>query len=279
MTLAYVPCEKCSYENVARYEGFVVTRNLFEAEVCIDDPVLFLKRIKGVVDDVHCLLWGDTVYNALFYMKEMAHYDNFIVASMWNFEMFVKVGFPPKGMKKRHIRPIQVEEKRDKLFITLGESRFFDRKNLTLVDSLTREMGLRSQTIVVGNLGNPDYPAFSLTEQQKYELYARAKFFLALSKSEGFGLPPVEAMAVGTIPIFVNAHGYRENLVGLPIDPVDEYTYTPDGVNFFKVWDFSLHELRYEINHALTMGKDEYDDLVAKVKKRAREYVIEGKVT
>lgn len=268
---AYVPCENCSYYNIALYEGYKVTHDPFDADVCIDDPVLFLKRFR-YVDDVKCILWGDTVYDALYYAKELRKYEKFVVPSYWNYSMFAKIGIKPIAVIKRHIKPIFPDVKKDKLFITLGESRFFDRKNLTLIDEITREFNVRDKTIIVGNMGNPDYKTFGLTEEQKYELYARAKFFLALSKSEGFGIPPIEAMAVGTVPIYINAHGYKENLIGLPIDPIDEYTECVDDDHCFKIWELSKSELRYEIEHALTISKDEYEDLSEKVKIKSREY-------
>jgi len=273
MIRAYVPCEKCSYEEVAKYENFKITHNLFDAEVCIDDPVIFLQRIRGIKDDVNCVLWGDTVYNAMYYTDKLVMYKKFIVPSLWNYNMFSKIGITPMKILKRHIKPIYKEVKKDKLFITLGESRYFDRKNLTLINNITSEMGLRKDTIIVGNMGNPDYYTFSLTEESKYELYARSKFFLALSKSEGFGIPPIEAMAVGVVPIYLNAHGYKENLIGIPIDPVDEYTLCTDNNNCFKVWEPSKHELKYEIIHAMNMSNDEYNDLVTKVKDKAKSYI------
>jgi len=268
---AYVPCEQCSYYNVALYEGYKITHNPFDADVCIDDPIMFLKRFK-YIDDINCILWGDTVYDAWHYIGELRRYDNFVVASRWNYMMFHQIDLTPKAVIKRHIRPLFPNVKKDKLFITLGESRFFDRKNLILIDSITRQLGVRDKTIIVGNLGNPDYSAFSLTEEQKYTLYARAKFFLALSSSEGFGLPPIEAMAVGTVPIYLNAHGYKENLVGLPIEPIETDTLCTDDEHCFKIWEFSRRELRYEIQHALTMSKEEYEDLSEKVKIKSKEY-------
>jgi hypothetical protein len=272
MIRAYVPCEKCSYEEVAKYEGYMITHNLFDAEVCIDDPVIFLQRIRGIKDDVNCVLWGDTVYNAMYYTDKLVKYEMFIVPSLWNYNMFSKIGIIPLKILKRHIKPIYKAVKKDKLFITLGESRYFDRKNLTLIDEITREFNIRNKTIIVGNIGNPDYHTFSLTEEHKYELYARSKFFLALSKSEGFGIPPIEAMALGVVPIYLNAHGYKENLTGIPIDSIDEYTLCVDDSHCFRVWDLSKHELRYEIQHVLTMSKEEYEDLSEKAKIKAREY-------
>jgi len=268
---AYVPCENCSYYQVALYEGYEVTHNPFDADVCIDDPIRFLKRFR-FVDDINCVLWGDTVYDAWHYVGELRRYDNFVVPSYWNYLMFHQIDLTPKAVIKRHIRPIFPDVKKDKLFITLGESRFFDRKNLLLVDSITRQFGVRNKTIIVGNLGNPDYSTFSLTEEQKYTLYARAKFFLALSKSEGFGLPPIEAMAVGVVPIYLNAHGYKENLIGLPIEPIETDILCTDEDHCFKIWEFSKRELEYEIQHALTMSKDEYEDLSEKAKIKSKEY-------
>jgi len=175
MIKAYVPCENCSYYQVALYEGYQVTHNVFEADVCIDDPIRFLKRFR-YVDDINCILWGDTVYDVWHYVGELRRYENFVVPSYWNYLMFHQIDLTPKAVIKRHIRPILPNVKKDKLFITLGESRFFDRKNLTLIDNITRQFGIRSKTIIVGNMGNPDFPTFSLTEEAKYTLYARAKF-------------------------------------------------------------------------------------------------------
>ncbi len=88
---AYVPCDRCSYYQVALYEGYDITFNIFDADVCIDDPIRFFKRIKYIKDEVKCTLWGDTVYNALYYRNDLVDYDKFIVPSYWNFEMFTKV--------------------------------------------------------------------------------------------------------------------------------------------------------------------------------------------
>jgi len=186
--------------------------------------------------------------------------------------MFSKVGVKPKAIIKRHIKPIFPNVKKDKLFVTLGESRYFDRKNLVLADTITREFNVRDKTIIVGNMGNPDYQTFNLSEEEKYELYARSRFYLALSRSEGFGIPPIEAMALGVVPIYLDAHGYKENLVGIPLDAIDEYTLYISQEHCFKVWELSKHELRYEIQHALTMSKEEYTDLSEKAKNKAREY-------
>jgi len=58
---AYVPCEKCSYYQVALYEGYDITFNIFDADICIDDPIRFFKRIKYIKDELDAL-FGETRY-------------------------------------------------------------------------------------------------------------------------------------------------------------------------------------------------------------------------
>lgn len=47
----------------------------------------------------------------------------------------------------------------------------------------------------------------NLNQNQFFQLLANSKFFLLLSKHEGFGLPPLEAMAKGCIPLVLNNGG------------------------------------------------------------------------
>ncbi len=68
-------------------------------------PCFFLKGL-GLFDDINCVLWGDTVYDALRYFGELRHYGNFVVSSHWNYMMFHQTDLTPKAVVKRHIKPI-----------------------------------------------------------------------------------------------------------------------------------------------------------------------------
>jgi glycosyltransferase involved in cell wall biosynthesis len=187
------------------------------------------------------------------------------------------------GYRPFPVSHVDIDVKKDIDFLTVGVSRFFDRKNLSLLP----ELGIRSRTLVVGEpnppigvrqgvltrvpVVTPDYHAFTLPSRDLHTLYARSRFYLALSVSEGVGLPPVEASLHGVIPVYVDGHGFHDNLTGLPVDVRDEYTLEVDGY-FFRVWEPFLHDLKYEVNHALTMPREEYEDLKAKVQERARDY-------
>jgi glycosyltransferase involved in cell wall biosynthesis len=50
-------------------------------------------------------------------------------------------------------------------------------------------------------------------DSRLYELYGRAKGFIALARNEDFGITPVEAMASGTPVIAFNGGGFKETVV------------------------------------------------------------------
>ena len=281
----YTPCFGCSYYEVAKSECDEVTLYYDDADICVDDPVMFLERVQK--KKVKCKLWGDSMADPSKYVN-LKDVMEFSVASQWNYDYFTRAGFHVKGVERRHIFPVDVSAKRDVLFITVGVSRFFDRKNL----SLPREMRVRSSTIIVGNMMKLkalrdgklvpvdeeyyDYPAFALHKEVLHRLYARAHYYLALSVSEGFGLPPIEASYHGTVPVYVNGHAYRENLVGIPIDVKDEYTVSVDGYHF-RVWEPDLRHLKSVIDE-IKRGemKEREADLREKVKQNARRFLSEG---
>ncbi len=61
-----------------------------------------------------------------------------------------------------------------------------------------------------------------------YELYAKAKGFIALARDEDFGITPVEAQAAGTPVIAYNGGGFKETVIdgvtGILINSTDERT-------------------------------------------------------
>ena len=48
------------------------------------------------------------------------------------------------------------------------------------------------------------------SEREKYVIIGASRFLLFPSRSEGFGLPPLEAMAVGTVPVCSDAPAHNE---------------------------------------------------------------------
>ena len=67
-----------------------------------------------------------------------------------------------------------------------------------------------------------------VNDETLYELYGKARGFIALARDEDFGITPVEAMASGTPVIAFNGGGFRESVVdgvtGILIDDTDMET-------------------------------------------------------
>ena len=65
-------------------------------------------------------------------------------------------------------------------------------------------------------------------DEKLYELYAKAKGFIALARDEDFGMTVVEAQAAGTPVIAFNGGGFRESVIdgktGILIDKTDKET-------------------------------------------------------
>lgn len=81
-----------------------------------------------------------------------------------------------------------------------------------------------------------------VNDEKLWQIYAKAKGFIALARDEDFGMTVVESMAAGTPVIAFNGGGYRESVIdgvtGLFIDDTDEKTIT-ESINKFNrmKWD------------------------------------------
>lgn len=82
------------------------------------------------------------------------------------------------------------------------------------IDRAIAESGVQEEIVVTGYFPGPDLPA----------LYRAAEAFVYPSLYEGFGLPPLEAMACGTPVIVSNASSLPEVVgdAGIQIPPEDE---------------------------------------------------------
>jgi len=81
-----------------------------------------------------------------------------------------------------------------------------------------------------------------VSDERLYELYGRAKGFIALARDEDFGMTAVEAMAAGTPVIAFNGGGFRESIVdgvtGVLINGTDEATLGKAIKRFNRIeWD------------------------------------------
>jgi len=110
-------------------------------------------------------------------------------------------------------------------FVVIGYCDESDRKNFAQLRELVDRTGieLRAVTNATGPWERIEYA--SLSEGNKFELLSRARFLIQLSRAEGFGMPPAEAMSVGTPVIYSDVAAHNEFAYGRPVRPGRMYQY------------------------------------------------------
>jgi glycosyltransferase involved in cell wall biosynthesis len=147
------------------------------------------------------------------------------------------------------------------------------RKRIEYTVNMIREMGLRKPTKVISNVGDYDISAFTLDVKDLYRLLHKSYFYVSLSKSEGFGMPLMEAMSVGVPAVYVNAYSYKEFAVGIPINPYDVIIEEAGSwrMENYLIKDNDVREALKEAQECAS-SKSCYEDLSAKALERSKEF-------
>ena len=149
---------------------------------------------------------------------------------------------------------------------------------IAMIRSELRKRGIK--VVVVSSwpyLRNIDvrFPTGALPEDELYMLLREAELFVWPSRLEAFGMPPLEAMAVGTLVVHANAPAYNEHVVGLGI-PGDRLTevedYVPELGIKWTVYDYPAKELADLILYALDLDEDSKARIARKAMEKAREF-------
>jgi alpha-1,3-mannosyltransferase len=107
------------------------------------------------------------------------------------------------------------------------------------------------------------------SDQLLAELMARAQYFVCLSRHEGFGIAPIEAMSAGLIPILSPIPPFeklvREGGVGLLVDPADPHVAASKVLALANVDDAAFrarreHAMRSVVPHDWRHAVDQYVD-------------------
>jgi glycosyltransferase involved in cell wall biosynthesis len=85
----------------------------------------------------------------------------------------------------------------------------YARKNPRIIAVITPDDFIAD---LVGDLVSECHTRLSIDDMKS--LYARSRVFLMLSEHEGFGLPPLEAMGAGCVPICRDSGGVRAYMTG-----------------------------------------------------------------
>ncbi len=152
------------------------------------------------------------------------HFDTIVVPSLHNWELFSQfhdnVRVVNLAVDRSIYFPVDRPEN-DKFKILCGGSEWH-RKGLDVVLSVFQELQLPDCElhikIVPPYLSAPenlDYPNVVvhrrwMTPEQEADLMRSSDVFVSVSRGEGFGLMPLQAMSAGVPTIVSDAHGHRE---------------------------------------------------------------------
>ena len=158
--------------------------------------------------------------------------------------------------------------------ITIGKKCQCDRKNLSIQRKVFLKLNFRY--CVISNAWMPDRPNLvqygfgSISDEKKAMLLSKSKFLLWTSFIEGFGMPVLEAMAVGCVPIYSDVPAHNEFAEGIPIKPIDKIKVGCYGVRVIK-YVIDEKDVEEAVKYALSMNKEEYEDLQYKCMQKATE--------
>ena len=158
--------------------------------------------------------------------------------------------------------------------ITIGKHCICDRKNLRLQREVFLKLNFRY--CVISDALMPKRPNLtqfnfgSITDEQKARLLSKSKFLLWTSFAEGFGMPVLEAMAVGCVPIYTDVPAHNEFAIGIPIKPEDKIKSCCYGVRIIK-YVINEKEVEEAVKYALGMKKEEWENLSIRCMEKATE--------
>lgn len=275
----HVPCDSCSFSVIVR--NVLPLLNVPYVESRMSPVLLNVTDAKWFIDDFYrpycyrkMVLWGDTPF------KVDGEYPRDCEIRVFATSEFVKslvsgavevygvlypafnvIAYKKRGLEKKYWFAFIGSEPPE-----LG----LDRKRIPFTISVLKEYGKYKESLVVSNFEGSHLKSGMLSEPEKYEVLARSRFYVALSRVEGFGLGLMEAMAVGTPAVYVNAYSFKEFAVGIPID---DYEYSEIETRFGVMPSYEVKErdVLYALKEAEECAYTScYDDLVAKALERSR---------
>lgn len=199
--------------------------------------------------------------------------------SEFNRKHYLELGIEVDDIIPRPINPIHFHysvdyDKCNFDLITIGKKCMCDRKNLKIQRDIVLSNRIKFCAITDAYIPNRDYITQynfgSLTDEQKAKLLSKSRFFLWTSFAEGFGLPPLEAMAVGCVPIYTDVPAHNEFCIGIKIPSKGMFKSACYGTRIYK-WIIDKKDVEETVKYALSLSKEEWQNLSELCKEKAVE--------
>lgn len=158
------------------------------------------------------------------FFEYLPQFDTVVVPCLHNFDLFSQhhdnVHVIPLGVDREMWKPA-VRPDNDKFKIVAGGSEWF-RKGLDVVLEVFLELGLPDTElhikIVPPHRGAPEHRSYPnvvfhedwMSLEDEVDLVRSADVFIAMSRGEGFGLMPLQAISAGVPTIVSETSGHRE---------------------------------------------------------------------
>jgi len=112
----------------------------------------------------------------------------------------------------------------------------------------------------------------SLSEEELARLIKCARLYVWTSRAEGFGMSPLEAMALSQIVVSCDAP-YNEHIVGIKFryDTIEK-VFMPEVNAYYYAYIYRFEDLREAVDYALSLSSDEREELGRKARENAKYY-------
>jgi len=277
-------CINCSFDIVAsQFYNWVKTRSKdivlqkigCNGDIEFIDVNLWWSQCRNIDDteSPRSIIRGDSPYQ---YIKDVEEKEDhlLITTSHYNARLFSKlfkrIEVVPHPYDPEEVKVVDSVKEKKYDVVTIGYNTKDDHKGLTVARKVAKE--LRLKYLEISNECNGEdwcYKFMSLTRTEVYKLIAQSRFYLALSHTEGFGLPVLESMVAGTVPIFVNGHAFSEYAKGIPI---------PAHKTREDWFDYEYEDVIETVKYGLSMSENEYKELSWRIKSKTREEFKQEKI-
>jgi len=222
--------------------------------------------------------WVDTAWKEYRVPTPPINFETlFIATSPWNQKLLKQEGIDsyllPRAINDEYAEKYlnkSNERKYDFAVVgTTSDPKYHDKKHVVTAYKVLKDMGEYEKSIFVCMFDFCHHKSFDLTNEQVFEILSQSKWFIWLTTSEGFGLPPVEAMSVGTPVIYNDSEYVRFPVVhelNIPVEPLTYYDKADpfmlqnrNEVAIFPYCDYNLQEVKAKFKEALKTEITEED--------------------